>query len=97
MKRYRVNRSEYLGLYKMDNYLAEAELIMKMAPDHKYTDKQWNKLQNRIGEIKILRDKANYIGALVDWPTLKRIREIEEEQECIGCNSCLADVIPFFL
>ena len=35
-------------------------------------------------------EKAYCVGALVDWPTLKRIREIKEERQLIRYNRCLA-------
>ena len=35
-------------------------------------------------------EKAYCVGALVDWPTLKRIREIREERQLIRYNTCLA-------
>ena len=35
-------------------------------------------------------EKAYCVGALVDWPTLKRIREIKEERQLIRYNTCLA-------
>jgi len=34
-------------------------------------------------------EKAYCVGALVDWPILKRIREIKEERQLIRYNICL--------
>lgn len=40
-------------------------------------------------EIEELMEKAYCVGALVDWKTLKRIREIKEERQLIRYNTCL--------
>ena len=34
-------------------------------------------------------EKAYCVGALVDWPTLKRIREIKEERQLMRYNACM--------
>ncbi len=47
-------------------------------------------LDNRLEEIEGLMEKAYCVGALVDWNTLKRIREIKEERQLIRYNTCLA-------
>lgn len=90
MKKYRVNESEHFNLYSMYDKLKCIEIDMQEAPVHTYTDQQWNKLQDRIHEVEELMDKAYCVGALVDGPTLKRIREIKEERQFIRYSLCLA-------
>ena len=52
---------------------------------------EWDdEIVNRIDEIEMLLEKAPCVGALVDWPTLKRIREIKEERQLIRYNISLA-------
>ncbi len=63
----------------MHDKLKCIEIDMQEAPAHTYTDEQWDEVQERISEVEELMEKAYCVGALVDWPTLKRIREIKEE------------------
>lgn len=97
MIEYRVTRSEYLSLYKLRNELANIELMMQSAPVHIYTDEQLNKIQDRICEVEELMNTAYGKWALVDWLTLKRIREIQDEQQLIKNCSCFTDVISVLL
>ena len=89
MKKYRVNESEHFNLYSMHDKLKCIEIDMQEAPAHTYTDEQWNEVQERICEVEELMEKAYCVGALVDWPTLKRIREIKEERQLMRYNACM--------
>lgn len=66
------------------------QIDMEEAPAHTYTEAQFEELDKRLEEINQLMEKAFCVGALVDWPTLKRIREIKEERQLIRYNTCLA-------
>ena len=66
------------------------EIDMQEAPAHTYTEKQWDELEAKMTELENLMEKAYCVGALVDWPTLKRIREIKEERQLIRYNTCMA-------
>ena len=90
MKKYRVNESEHFNLYSMYDKLKCIEMDMDEAPVHTYSEETWEKLYKKIEEITILMDKAPFVGSLVDWPTLKRIREIKEERQMIRYNKCMA-------
>lgn len=89
MKKYRVNESEHFNLFSMHDKLKCIEIDMQEAPAHTYTEKQYDEIQKRICEVEGLMEKAYCVGALVDWPTLKRIREIKEERQLIRYNICL--------
>jgi len=66
------------------------QIDMDEAPPRTYTEVQFEELDKRLEEINQLMEKAYCVGALVDWPTLKRIREIREERQLIRYNTCLA-------
>lgn len=87
MKKYRVNESEHFNLYSMHDKLKCIEIDMQEAPAHTYTDEQWDEVQERISEVEELMEKAYCVGALVDWTTLKRIREIKEERQLIAADT----------
>ena len=70
------------------------EIDMQEAPAHTYTDEQWDEIEERISEVEELMEKAYCVGALVEWPTLKRIREIKEERQLIRYNICLMQGTP---
>ena len=89
MKKYRVNESEQFNLYSMHDKLKCIEIDMQEAPAHTYTDEQWDEVQERISEVEELMEKAYCVGALVDWTTLKRIREIKEERQLMRYNACM--------
>lgn len=90
MKKYRVNASEHFNLLSMYDKLKCQQIDMEEAPAHTYTEAQWEELDKRLEEVNQLMEKAYCVGALVDWPTLKRIREIKEERQLIRYNTCLA-------
>lgn len=94
MKKYRVNESEHFNLYSMYDHLKCREIDMEEAPAHTYTESQWDELYERISEVEGLMEKAYCVGAAVDWPTLKRIREIKEERQMIRYNTCMAQGTP---
>lgn len=84
MKKYRVNSSEHFNLMSMYDHLKciEIDMIEKVIP--------WdNEVLDRIDELEDLLDKAYCVGALVDWDTLKRIREIKDERQLMRYNRCL--------
>lgn len=89
-KKSRVNGSEHFNLMSMNDHLRCIEIDFKEAPAGTYTSEQWDDLEKRITEVEELLEKAYCIGALVDWPTLKRIREIQAERQLIRYTRCLA-------
>lgn len=84
-KKYRVNSTEHFNLHSMYDHLKCIEIDMQdgtIAWDDSVLD--------RIEELESLMDKAPWVGSLVDWPTLKRIREIKDERQMIRYTTCLA-------
>lgn len=84
MKKYRVNSSEHFNLMSMYDHLKciEIDMIEGVIP--------WDDdVMDRIDELEDLLDKAYCVGALVDWDTLKRIREIKDERQLMRYNRCL--------
>lgn len=94
MKKYRVNGSELFNLQSMYDRLKCDEIDMMEAPANSVSDIQWDELQKRLNEIENLMEKAPCIGALVDWTTLKRIREIKAERQLMRYNTCIANGTP---
>ena len=88
IKKYRVNSSEHFNLFSMYEKLKcmEIDLYEGTIP---YDDKLADELDARIEEVEKLMDAAPCVGSLVDWPTLKRIREIKEERQMIRYAICL--------
>ena len=85
MKKYRVNESEHFNLYSMYEHLKVLEIEMEDG------ERPWDEsIFDRIEEVESLMGKAGYVGAYVDWPTLKRIREIKDERQMIRYNRCMA-------
>lgn len=84
MKKYRVNESEHFNLMSMYDHLKCMEI------DAIETGNWPENLEERIEEVEMLMDKAYCVGALVDWPTLKRIREIKKERQLIRYSKSLA-------
>ena len=91
MKKYRVNGSELFNLQSMNDRLKCYEIDMMEAPANSVSDSQWDELQKRLYEVENLLEKAPCIGALVDWQTLKRIREIKAERQMPGYNTSIAN------
>lgn len=84
-KKYRVNESEHFNLMSMYDHLKAREIMMQE------DEIPWeDDIEDRINEVENLLDKAYCVGALVDWPTLKRVREIKAERQTIRYNVCLA-------
>lgn len=90
MKKYRVNESEHFNLYSMYDNLKAQEIEMVEQPRGTYTSEQWDAIYDRIEEVESLMEKAPFVGSLVDWETLKRIREIRAERQMIRYATCLA-------
>lgn len=88
-KKYRVNGSEHFNLESMYTKLKCIEIDMDEG-----TIPYDESLFDRLEEIERLMDAAPYVGSLVDWPTLKRIREIKEERQMIRYATCLAQGTP---
>lgn len=85
MKKYRVNSTEHFNLHSMYDHLKCMEIDMQEGTI------PWNDaVLDRIEEVETLMDKAPWVGSLVDWPTLKRIREIKDERQMIRYTTCLA-------
>lgn len=84
MKKYRVNESEHFNLMSMYDHLKCMEI------DAIETGKYPEGLEERIEEVETLLEKAYCVGALVDWTTLKRIREIKDERQLIRYSRSLA-------
>lgn len=84
-KKYRINGSEHFNLFSMYEKLKCVEIDMDEG-----TVPYDSKILDRIEEIERLMDAAPYVGSLVDWPTLKRIREIKAERQMIRYATCLA-------
>ena len=91
-KKYRVNDSEHFNLMSMYDKLKSFEIDMMESPKD-YTKEQREDLEDRLLEVEELLEKAPCIGASVDWPTLKRIREIKEERQMLRYTTCLAQGI----
>lgn len=85
MKKYRVNGTEHFNLYSMYEHLKCIEIDME-----ENTIPWDDKIFDRIEEVENLMEKAPCVGSLVDWPTLKRIREIKDERQMIRYTRCLA-------
>lgn len=84
MKKYRVNGSEHFNLMSMHDHLKciEIDMMEGVIP--------WdNEIIDKIEEVEELLDKAYCVGALVDWATLKRIREIKDERQFIRYNKAI--------
>lgn len=88
-KKYRVNESEHFNLLSMYDRLKCIEIDMREGAEHEYTEKQWDEIEDRIIEVEELMEKAYCVGALVDWTTLKRIREIKAERQLLRYNTCM--------
>lgn len=85
MKKYRVNESEHFNLMSMYDHLKALEIQMQEG------EIEWdNSIEDYIEEVESLLNKGYCAGALVDWPTLKRIREIKNERQLIRYQRSLA-------
>lgn len=82
---YRVSESEHFNLLSMYEHLKVMEIEM-LDGEIAWQDD----LPDRIAEVEGLMDKATCVGALVDWPTLARIREIKAERQMIRYTCSLA-------
>ena len=78
-KLYRVNESEHFNLMSMYEHL----LVMRDDARECGDIEAEETAEGRIWEVEKLLDEAWCVGARVDWPTLKRIREIREERQNI--------------
>lgn len=89
MKKYRINESEHFNLFSMYDHLKVVEYQMEEAGT--YSAEEWSNLYKSLEKVQSLMEKATCVGALVDWPTLKAIREIQAERQMIRYQTCLAD------
>ena len=85
MKKYRVNESESFNLHSMLDHLKALQVDMEEG-----TVPWDDSLQGRIEEVEGLLSVAPFVGSLVDWPTLKRIREIKDERQMLRYSRALA-------
>lgn len=84
-KRYRVNESEVFNLQSMYDKLNVWLIEMQDG------EREWGEsIFKRLEEVEALMNKAYGVGALVDWNTLKRIREIKDERQMIRYHCSLA-------
>ena len=90
MKLYRVNSTEVEELFSMKEKL---EVLRLDAIDERRYDDA-DRYEERLKELDGLIRKAYYVGAQVDWPTLKRIREIKAERQAIRYGKALAAGMP---
>ena len=88
-KKYRVNGTEHFNLQSMYEHLKCIEIDFEEGTIP-WDEKKYDELEARIAEVESLMDKAPWVGSLVDWPTLKRIREIKDERQMIRYATCLA-------
>lgn len=88
-KKYRVNSSEHFNLCSMYEKLKCMEIDMEEG-----AIPYDSKILDRIDEVEKLMDAAQFVGSLVDWPTLKRIREIKDERQMIRYATCLSQGTP---
>lgn len=93
MKKYRVSESELFNLQSMYEHLKclETEMIMG---ETEFDENEWDSLCKKLDETEMLMEKAYCVGAPVDWPTLKRIREIRDERQMIRYATCLSQGTP---
>lgn len=91
MKRYRINASEHFNLLSMYDHLKVIEANMEESESNAYSAEEWTKLYKQLEKVQTLMNKAHCVGALVDWPTLKAVREIKAERQMIRYRTCLAD------
>ncbi len=89
VKKYRVNESEHFNLCSMYEHLMFLRDEMQNG-NIEFDDS----IYDRIDEVRCIMDKAYCVGALVDWDTLKRVREIRKERQMIRYTTCLAQGTP---
>lgn len=88
-KKYRVNGTEHFNLFSMYEHLKCIEIDFEDGTIP-WDEKKYDELQDRIAEVEKLMDSAPCVGSFVDWPTLKRIREIKNERQMIRYATCIA-------
>ena len=85
VKKYRVNESEIFNLESMYTKL------QVWADEMQQGEREYDEtIYDRIDEVETLMNKAWCVGCLVDWPTLKRIREIKAERQTLRYAASLA-------
>lgn len=89
-KKYRINSTEHYNLFSMYEHLKCIEIDFEEGTIP-WDEKKYDDLQNKIMEVEKLMDAAPWVGSSVDWPTLKRIREIKDERQMIRYATCLAN------
>ncbi len=75
-KTYRISGSEHFNLMSMYDKLKCMEIDMEEG-----TIPWDDSVEKRLEEVTELLDKAPFVGALVSWEDLKRIREIKDERQ----------------
>lgn len=88
LKKYRVNESEHFNLMSMYDHLMVQRDALR--DDPAADPAELDTVEARIDEVSGLMDKAYCVGAMVTWPVLSRIREIQAERQHIRYSRCLA-------
>lgn len=78
MEKYSVTTNEFANLNSTYDHLKRMKEEMLMNPSSEFDKTKLDELSDRISEIEELMKKAYCVGALVDWPTLKRIIHVTE-------------------
>lgn len=78
MEKYSVTTAEFTNLNSTYDHLKRMKEEMLMNPSSEFDKTKLDELSDRISEIEELMKKAYCVGALVDWPTLKRIIHVTE-------------------
>lgn len=78
MEKYSVTTGEFTNLNSTYDHLKRMKEKMLMNPSSEFDKTKLDELSDRISEIEELMKQAYCVGALVDWPTLKRIIHVTE-------------------
>lgn len=85
-KRYRVSSDEHFNLMSM----MDKVMVQVYEARENGSFEEQEAAEARMDEMNELLEKAPYVGALVDWPTLARIREIAVARETMRDQICAA-------
>lgn len=83
-KRYRVSSNEHFNLMSM----MDKVMVQVYEARENGTIEEMEAAEARMDEMNNLLEKAPCVGALVDWPTLARIREIAATRETMRDQAC---------
>lgn len=85
-KRYRVSSDEHFNLMSM----MDKVMVQVYEARENGSFEEQEAAEARMDEMNDLLEKAPCVGALVDWPTLARIREIAVARETMRDQVCAA-------